>query len=217
MSLPNKSTRCPTFILIRLQHTRRVVVNLPNGVKSLHRLNPDTPLIETFRRVCFEKNLDPSQFEVQLTDHPKTAVDMSLTLNDYQASELTIRQCSGKKSICLQFLCVCRIHISYTTSAVTVSDVSTSDHGCFLIKLPQWSSRSTLYCIYLLIMNPCFLTSSVGEIQLWWILYVDHLHVCLLLNGFEYISITSVTGLFEHSFAIDTQSLYVWSESKLNS
>ena len=72
------------------------MVNLPNGVKSLHRLNPDTPLLEIYRRVCADKYLGPAQFEVRLTDRPQVTVDMSLTLNDYQVSELTVRQCAGR-------------------------------------------------------------------------------------------------------------------------
>ena len=83
-------------LLFVLQQTIRVTVNMPRGVKSLQRLNPNIPIMDIFRKICLEKGLDPSRYEVRLTKQPQSTVDMSQTLSDYQANEITIRQCAGK-------------------------------------------------------------------------------------------------------------------------
>lgn len=69
---------------------------MPRGVKSLQRLNPQTPIMDIFRKICIEKGLDASRYEVRLPKQAQSAVDMSLSLNDYRANEITIVQCSGK-------------------------------------------------------------------------------------------------------------------------
>lgn len=69
---------------------------MPRGVKSLQRLNPTVPIMDLFRKICLEKGLDPSRYEVRLTKHPHTTVDMSQTLSDYQANEISIKQCAGE-------------------------------------------------------------------------------------------------------------------------
>lgn len=72
---------------------------MPRGVKSLQRMNPNIPIMDLFRKICMDKGLDASRYEVRLTKQTHTTVDMSLTLNDYRTSEITIKQCSGKKLI----------------------------------------------------------------------------------------------------------------------
>lgn len=78
-----------------MQQTIRVTINLPRGVKSLQRLNPQVPIMDIYRKICADKGLDASRYEVRLTKQPHTAVDMSLTLNDYHTNEITIVQCAG--------------------------------------------------------------------------------------------------------------------------
>ncbi|XP_067931818.1 cordon-bleu protein-like 1 isoform X2 [Watersipora subatra] len=78
----------------KFEPTVRITVNMPRGVKSVQRLNPNSPIMDIFRKICLEKNLDPSRYEVRLTKQPNTAVDMSLSLTTYKTSEITIVPCS---------------------------------------------------------------------------------------------------------------------------
>ena len=71
-------------------------MNLPRGVKSVQRLNPHLPILDIFRKICVDKGLDASRYEVRLTKHSNKTVDMSLSLNDYSTNEITIVQCAGK-------------------------------------------------------------------------------------------------------------------------
>lgn len=69
---------------------------MPRGVKSLQRLNPNIPIMDIYKKVCTEKGLDPSRYEVRLPKDQKTIVDMSQTLNFYQTNEINIVKCASK-------------------------------------------------------------------------------------------------------------------------
>jgi len=89
--------------------------------------------MDIFRKICIDKGLDASRYEVRLTKLPNQPVDMSQSLSDYQTNEITIVQCSGIRL--LRNLYLDMMEILYTFPLAVMSLAHKIPFRAFLRKI----------------------------------------------------------------------------------